>query len=179
MNWLQGGLSLHKIAKILNEKKPKLWNLSTLSRITSNYMYTGALVSNTSEVKEVGSGRTLANSRENWIIVEDTHEPIISKEDFDKVQEIKKTRLGTYRKGNKTTSPLEDVMECGHCGGKMSYGSLKGIDRFFYCRMSIISDLGCTKDKISAKNLEDIVFQAVNNQLNLYSNAKKAFNNQK
>lgn len=192
------GLSLHKIAKILNEKKiptpamrkeeltnisynlseekPKLWNLSTLSRITSNYMYTGALVSNTSEVKEVGSGRTLANSKENWIVVEDTHEPIISKEDFDKVQEIKKTRLGTYRKGTKTTSPLEDVMECGHCRRKMSYGSLKGIDRFFYCRMSIIADLGCIKDKINAEKLEDIIFQAVNNQLNLYSNAKKVFN---
>lgn len=185
------GLSLHKVAKILNEKeiptpamrkaeltkmkynlvkdKPKVWNLSTLSRITSNYVYTGALVSNTSGIKEVGSGRSLPNPKEDWVIVEGTHEAIVSKEEFDKVQEIKKARVGTYRYGKRTSSPLEDSMECSHCKRKMSYGSLKGKDRHFYCRMNRIADLGCIEGKIEADAIENIVFKAITHHLKLYS----------
>ncbi len=184
-------LSLHKIAKILNEKeiptpamrksqltkmnynlvrdKPKIWNLSALSRITSNYVYTGALVSNTSSIKEVGSGRSLSNPKEDWIIVEETHEAIVSKEEFDKVQEIKKGRIGTYKHGKRTSSPLEDIMECSYCKRKMTYGSFKGNDRYFYCRMSRIADLGCVEGKIGVDSLEKTIFEAINHHLKLYS----------
>ena len=36
------------------------------------------------------------NSKEQWNIVENTHEPIIDKAIYDKVQEIKKNKKGRY-----------------------------------------------------------------------------------
>lgn len=41
--------------------------------------------------------------------------------------------------------------------------------------MSSLANLGCTKDKIKAENLEDTIFKAVNRKIRLYYNAKQVF----
>lgn len=53
-------------------------------------------------------------SKENWIITENHHKAIISKEDFDKVQDI----LDRKTKVNKDDShdSLSGILKCKYCG---------------------------------------------------------------
>ena len=101
--FLQGS-SLKEIARILSAKtvNPKAyktlrfghevpdgmnteWNCVTVRAILTNHAYIGASVHNKN--KRV-NGKQVRTPKEEWIIVEDTHEPLVSREDFDMVQEM-------------------------------------------------------------------------------------------
>lgn len=67
--------STYKDNKLYNEKK---WNSSSIHNILSNYMYTGNLVQGTKRKLNYKSKKRINVSKDNWIIVPNTHEPIIS-----------------------------------------------------------------------------------------------------
>ena len=57
--------------------------------------------------------------REDWIFVEDTHEPIICQEKFEKVEEIRNKKFSKPKV--KYEYLLRDLVYCGHCNAKMQY----------------------------------------------------------
>ena len=74
-----------------NYKKLELtnsWTYSTVQRILQNRVYCGDLVQHkTNHSKFKPKIMPTQYSPENWVIAEDSHEPIIDKETFNKVQE--------------------------------------------------------------------------------------------
>ena len=63
------------------------WTPSTVGLVLSNEIYTGAVVSLKTAFDRV-TGKQVAKPKDEWIRVEDMHEPIVSKEEYQKVQEI-------------------------------------------------------------------------------------------
>lgn len=61
---------------------------SSVRRILSNQMYIGNLVQSTLKIKSYKVQAAQRQDKEDWIIVENTHEPIISKENFETVQDL-------------------------------------------------------------------------------------------
>ena len=61
------------------------WNSVTVRAILTNHAYVGESVHN--KMSRV-NGKTVRVPKENWIIVEDTHAPLVSREDFDTIQEM-------------------------------------------------------------------------------------------
>ncbi|MGO3751660.1 MAG: recombinase family protein [Peptoniphilaceae bacterium] len=197
------GHSLHKIAKLLSEagevtpaerkkmltnmdysymmkgenNKKKKWNLSTLSRITSNKEYIGWLIKGMTTRKEVGSRKRVNVHPKDWIVVKGHHEPIISEEVFNKVQEIKETRLGTYNKGKAIQSPIKGLVTCKNCGRTMRFLNLKN---FYYinCRVGRLHELDCKEINYNMKEIEEVVLKGIQNQFNLLVNSKKLINRQ-
>lgn len=189
-------LSLHKIARKLSEDgditpaerkkmltnmdysymhkkgqtKKYRWNISTLSRITTNREYLGYLVKGMTTRKEVGSRKRSYVDEEDWIIVEDHHEPIITKEAFDRVQEIKKTRQGTYPKGNAIDSTIKGLVTCKYCGHVMQFLKLsKPTKEYYYikCRWGRLHSLDCKELNYNMKDIEDLVLKSIQLQFNL------------
>ena len=79
-----------------------------------NDVYVGKTVFN--KRAPVGSGKKY-NDESEWIIVEDTHKPIISKEDFNKVQELMSKRKKQNGKNNVdrklvSLAPLAGLVSC-------------------------------------------------------------------
>lgn len=72
----------------LNNKNNTLWNGTTIRRILKNEVYIGSTIGH--KVKKINYKlkKQIMLNKDDWIKVENTHEPIISKEDFDKVQNI-------------------------------------------------------------------------------------------
>jgi len=75
-------------ASLNNNKNNTLWNGTTIRRILKNEVYIGNTVGH--KVKKINYKlkKQILLDKDEWIKVENTHEPIISKEDFDKVQNI-------------------------------------------------------------------------------------------
>lgn len=88
------------------------WNPSQVDAMLKNEGYTGAVISHRIGVNPI-TGKTMNRPKEDWIIVPDMHEAIISKEDFDAVQKMRR-RLPDKRK------PVKKIAyRCGLCGRTM------------------------------------------------------------
>lgn len=120
-----------KICNYLNEngiKPPKnsqYWSKTSVICMLKNDAYKGTTVFNRRAPKR--SGRKY-NDKSEWIITENTHPAIISKEDFDKVQEdMEKKRKNIDAKNIDRTkigsAPLAGLMFCTNCGNVYTYTS--------------------------------------------------------
>jgi len=78
-------------------EEKKRWNEGSIYRIIKNPIYTGCVVNGRKKVKTMGSKKKKNMNRKEWIIVEDTHEAIISKEMFERAQN-KMPRMYTVQK---------------------------------------------------------------------------------
>ena len=83
-------------------KRNYLWNSTSIRRILKNEVYIGNTVGR--KVKKVNYKikKQVMLPKDNWIKVENTHESIISKEDFEKVQNILNKRSYTPCKRKST-----------------------------------------------------------------------------
>lgn len=82
-------------ASLSSNKDTTLWNGTTIRRILKNEVYIGNTIGH--KVKKINYKlkKQIMLNKDNWIKVENTHEPIISKEDFYKVQNILSKRSYT------------------------------------------------------------------------------------
>lgn len=70
------------------------WTASSVNKILRNPVYTGDMVQGKTAKISFKSAKTMENPKENWIIAKDTHEAIISRELFEKVQQVRRKRRG-------------------------------------------------------------------------------------
>ena len=122
-----------------------IWSHSMVRRILKNETYTGTFVFNKSSKSKLDGGKVIYHPKEEWIRIFDNHEALISKETFDEVQEILKSRHKNSFIGNKSkykNSPLATFVRCNKCGYKIRFGKssngkeLIGINLYcYYCRM--------------------------------------------
>ena len=111
-----------QICKILAAKEiiPKTgtrWYWSTIKSILNNYNYTGDLVLQKTYRENHLTKKKKVNTGEfNQYIVREDHEPIISKEIFEKVQKVRLNRLMKIKAGQTYNKyPFSGMIRCGLC----------------------------------------------------------------
>lgn len=81
-----------------------------------NEVYLGKTVWNKTRQEAVGSKRHIKNDRSEWIIVEGTHEPLVSQELFDTAN----ARAFTHEKKNVPTGrKAQPILICPYCGRRI------------------------------------------------------------
>lgn len=195
-SWKLEGLGMIQIARRLNEReipspavyhvlcgrKKKMptgtgaiWQGQIIKQITGNPVYAGHMAQGKTR-KSLSDGQpTTIVSKENWIVVRNTHEAIIDQDTFDRVQAIKEqrhkeccSRRGKYPL---TENVFKGILVCGDCGTKMvRYKSVSpaGAVRYtFICRVYAenLSGQGCSKKCIGEPELFQAVFKEFQAQL--------------
>ncbi|MDE6762086.1 MAG: DUF4368 domain-containing protein, partial [Oscillospiraceae bacterium] len=61
--------------------------------------------------------KTIKNSKDDWGVFENTHEAIISQQDFDLVQELRKNKRKIQKCGE--INPFSGMVYCADCGAKL------------------------------------------------------------
>jgi len=149
--WAAEGVSMSEIVRRLNEEKiltpgyylasiglitnRKLmgsgkWQSWTVAKILEDEVYTGDMVQGKS--KAVGHKQVLTNPDE-WIVVPNTHEALISHELFAQVQNTRNQTAEKYtQKPKKLFTPniLRGRVVCGHCGKNLNRQQSHG--RYYY-----------------------------------------------
>ncbi len=113
-----------------------LWSSERISEMLQNETYIGSMVQGRSVKISYKSKKCRKQDRENWVVVENTHEPLIDKAAFEKVRLLlasrRHTRSRTY------DFLLKGLIFCHECGYPMAVINRKnaaGEDRlFFICR---------------------------------------------
>ncbi len=141
----------------------KYWTYSTVNNILKNQIYIGDMVQN-KNIRKFVRGKAQQNTKDNWIIVKSTHEPIIDKHTWDLTQELlqKNTRQLNL---NTNIGMFAGFIECGNCNramSKVTYNNIKTYICGTYKRYS--KDL-CYRNPIKESELEEIVLNKINEQV--------------
>lgn len=90
------------------------WCNVTIKKILQNRLYTGDMIQNRRSRLSYKYRKIICNPKENWIIVENTHEPIIDKSIFNKVQQLLPKQH--QRNDKKELFLLDGLLKCADCG---------------------------------------------------------------
>lgn len=107
------------------------WCNTTLKKILKNRLYTGDMIQNRRSRVSYKYRKVVNNPEEQWIIVENTHEPLISKEDFQKIQELLPKQ--SHRSDKKEFHLLDGLLKCKECGHTISIKKKTGNYSYTVC----------------------------------------------
>ncbi len=188
------GYGNDRIAKVLLERKIRItsvrkgtdidvnyysWGSSVINKILRNPLYYGAHVVCRTHQKGIRSGTVNVIPRDQWEIVDNAHEPTISKEIFDRVQAIRDKRTGIMQ-GN--TCPFFNIfhslISCETCGKSLQLNYERNgrspinrstkkprepIDMCHYTCQTYkrLGKDNCTSHKIEARDLYNLVLEDI------------------
>ena len=149
--WAADGVALNAIVKKLNEASVPTpshylasiglisnnkimgsgkWQTRTVGKILADEVYVGDMVQGkTRSVKR----KQVPTDPADWIVIRDTHEPLVSRELFQKAQNVRAQAAQKYAKTEKLSfSPniFKGRIFCGHCG--KSLHRQRSHDRYFF-----------------------------------------------
>ena len=90
------GMVYYKTGRIYRQDGDPQWNKGTISKILTNRAYTGTLVQGVKQQNLAKGEKQHLADKSEYIVFENAHEPIISKEDFEKVLEGRRQRLENH-----------------------------------------------------------------------------------
>ena len=135
------------------------WSPVAVGRILKNELYTGVLTQGMVTTPNYKVKRRIKKAQDEWVRVEQTHEPIISSEDFALVGSLlcKDTRIGP---GGDAVYLFSGMLYCGDCGQNLVRKNVPGgkAKYVYHVCSTFKKGGGCTSHSISEKALYDAVF---------------------
>lgn len=161
----QQGFHYHHPSKAILDG---FWQDSSVRRILKNKLYIGTMVQGKNRTKSYKLPISESLPESQWIQVENTHEPIISTQIFEKVQDV----LSRDRRISPTTQKeylFSGLLRCYDCKRAMNHRKITqpyGEYHYYYC--STYKKMGqCTKHSIRSDKLEQAVLKALQQQISL------------
>ena len=153
------GIGVAKIAEILTRKKIPIpivykqenraknvtendgygiWKRQTVKSMLTNEMYVGNMVQNTYNKVSYRTKKLRKTRKEEIIVVPNTHEAIIDRNTFDKVQEILKNRFQEKKSSHQLEYLLGGMLYCKDCGRTIRISKKiqkKGVRHYTQCNL--------------------------------------------
>lgn len=115
-----------------NKKNPKptngLWGDATVKAMLRNEVYIGNLTSFKSGTVSYKNHKQVRKPEDEWVVVEDTHEPLISREVWDRVQALSHNGYKPRQCKDGGTLLFTGLLYCADCGYKLR-GQVERKDR--------------------------------------------------
>ena len=138
-----------------------IWDFTAIQGILGNPVYTGAIASQKTMYR-FKIGWMGDKKPEDWIVVENMHEPLVDRDTFDLVQEKIQSRKRPDAWGN--FSLFAGLVKCGQCGSTMNIrrANAKGNERIYTCfRYNKYGAAHCSQHRIKYDTLYDIVLEQI------------------
>jgi DNA invertase Pin-like site-specific DNA recombinase len=187
--WCMDGMGNTKIAEKLNEmnfpapaeyrelkrqgKKAvstsRGWYPIAINRILRDETYTGVMTQGKFTTPNYKVKKVIRKSKDEVARIENAFEPIISKKEFEFVQQLLERDVRT-KPGNDYVYPLCGYLFCADCGGSMIKKSVfqKGkLYEYYVCGEHKYNRQVCSNHNISVTQLENAVLEAMNLHLQM------------
>ena len=183
-DWYEDGMSASSIAKRLNamqimtpgdfkirdgcksfithdrnSSKLHAWTTTTIATILKNEVYIGNMVQGKHKSVSYRSKKMMLTDESEWTVVEGTHAPIISDEQFAIIHErfARRTRISP---GKTHVYPLSGLVSCGACGHRMNRVVSQGYARYRCITRTYAPDK-CQCPSIKEEYLEELILQTL------------------
>lgn len=153
-----------------------MWSSATVKRILTNEMYLGHMVQGKTEKINYKLKKSVEKSKEEWIKVENTHEAIISEDNFQIVQNLLKVD-GRVSPVTEKNSLFTGILFCGDCGEQMirRVNKYKSTQRVYYICSTKNRGEGCSRHSIEEEQLKGIMMELVRKFANCFLEEKRMF----
>ena len=143
-------------------RKPFDWHATSVRAILNNPVYLGKLTFGKTKTKGFFDKRRVPAEESDWIVVEHTHEPLVSQELWDTVHQMMKARRRENSSGH--VQPFAGLVKCAGCGSSLnaSYDKKKGKYTGFSCW--VYKNYGkqrCTSHAIGWQTLNRLVLEDI------------------
>lgn len=140
------------------------WCPSTVRNILKNDVYIGNVTQGKRKVKSYKIHKVEQVPEDEWVTVENMHEPIIDKELFDKAQGLRQVDTRVQNTG--TLSMWAGILKCADCGRAMHKKYCKNtsgtVYEYYICgTYRKKSNKLCTKHTLKVEELENSVLEAI------------------
>ena len=162
------GYKKKKLNQSYNNSKMKeedySWCPSTVRNILKNDVYIGNVTQGKRKVKSYKIHKVEQVPEDEWVTVENMHEPIIDRELFDKAQGLRKVDTRVQNTGS--LSMWAGVLKCADCGYAMHKKYCKNtrgtVYEYYICgTYRKKSNKLCTKHTLKVEELENSVLEAI------------------
>lgn len=162
----------YKRLKGLRYKQPKaknstLWKYFAISDMLTNEMYIGNMVQGKYGSISYKTKQNKPRPKDKWYIVEGTHEPIIDRELWGRVQKMIAERAKPFEVG--TIGLFAGKARCANCGYVMRSSKNRG-KHYLQCSNRHIAKDACIGSFISVDKLEQMVIDELNRLSKEYLN---------
>lgn len=160
-----------KYSANLQTKKQAIWSAVAITRILTNESYTGTLIQGKVTTPNYKVKKTVIKDEEDWVVIPNAFEAIITKEQFDMVQEIlkKDTRVAPDKK---SVYLFSGIAVCGDCGRQMSrkVSTVSGKKYVYYMCSANKKEGVCSSHRIREDELEKAVVTYLNSYIDELEN---------
>ncbi|XCH80349.1 MAG: recombinase family protein [Candidatus Dehalobacter alkaniphilus] len=152
-----------KYTTTFKTKNTSKWFSLTIARIIKNEVYTGVLEQGKAAAPNHKLKKRIKKAKADWTRVENTHEPIVCKEDFGIVNKLllSDTRIPPEQDG---VYLLSGILHCGDCSENMVRKLIRrnGKDYVYYICSTYKKDKSkCHNHRISHEQLETGILEAL------------------
>lgn len=145
------------------------WSHVAVRRILQNEIYTGTMVQGRRTTPNHKTKKFIYKDQNDWVRVEGTHEAIISRPQFDLVQQIlqEDTRASTE---NATVHPYCGRIFCGDCGAPIVRKTAVSDGKryvYYVCGANKADSHTCSKHSIREEILDDAVLVTIQRQIEI------------
>ena len=170
-----------------------LWNDNTIAAIILNPVYIGDMEQGIQKEAMYMGIKKHKPEKSGRIYVAGTHEPVVSRELFDKVQELveeRKQRIIADRKKygsvGKRENKFSHIIFCGDCGGRLGFhrhvkkypsGKIHVYYDYFCPNSESYGEKFCKRKRIKMQDLEEAVGAALRMHINLFLDTKAVMEN--
>jgi len=147
--------------------RPYDWSATTVASIIRNPLYTGDMVNHRQTVKSFKNHKVVWVPSDEWITVPDTHEALVDRDTFDKVQKIAATKKRDNSRRRENI--FAGLLKCNDCKRNLSFTSdvrKSGGEGFYVCsgyrhQFQHIVEKKCTPHHITYRALYDSVLAQI------------------
>ena len=143
-------------------KEESVWDAGMVLRILKNPVYIGVLEQGRVTTPSYRVKRLVVKPREEWAVVENCHEAIIDRYDFDTVQKVLALDTRTSVSG-KAVELFSGMVYCGECGGAMIRKTVPTAKKkyVYYVCAAHKNEKRCFSHSMRVETLDEIVLDAL------------------
>ena len=164
-----------------NVRTNGVWTKTTVKSILTNQAYIGSAVHGKVVIEKYNNIPLHATDPSEWVVVENTHEPLIDKKTFEKAQERVKEISDAYFAKEFTKHPpnemnlLKGKIVCGDCGKGMRLSPRTTKSYVYFCgTFSDGINPACSRHKIDQEEVNKAVFAQISNHMRCCIDALKS-----
>ena len=182
--------SAYKAEQGLNFKNPNsakyseyygVWSYNTIKRILQSPTYIGQLIQGRERKVSYKSKKVIIAPKDEWIVIENNHSPIIDPKAFYTVQNLISKKRNTHMpingyKGSKSSHVLASKVVCLDCGNMLHRGGTSRDKKTHYLRCKLAyktKSTACTPHTITLNELIKIAEEKIQSLINTFIGNEK------
>lgn len=152
------------------------WHATSIRVILNNPVYLGQTTFGRTKVKGKTKKKKVATDESEWIVVENTHDPIIDKATWNLAHDIMKNRRRETKSGE--TQMFAGLVKCSDCGSALNVSRNAKTGKYTSFSCWVYKNYGkgrCTSHAIGYKTLYNIVLENIRRQAECASVQKEKY----